>query len=140
MNEDTNQQDSPSQASPTPAVITADNFREQFSYYAKSLLDDLGLADVGQPERGQLLAAIESLVQKTMVNVLLENLTDEQAEQAEGILQRDGTEEDVIIYLLATTPDMQTKMADALTEMYARMINESQLLAQAISKKKAAKE
>lgn len=114
-------------------------YRELYSYYAKQLLADLGLADIAQPERGELLEAIEQYTQKVMMNVLLENITEEQADQTEGILRRGGNEQDVILHLLSTTPDIQIVMADALTEAYAKMLSESSQLANALGYKRPEK-
>jgi hypothetical protein len=110
-------------------------YREQYSYYAKKLLTDLGLGDLAQPERGQLLAAIEQLIGKIMTNTLLENLAEEQMTEAEGILNRGGNQEDVVMHFLSTTPDIQTKMIEALTEAYARMLNEANQLTVALGYK-----
>lgn len=109
-----------------------EQYREQYSYYAKQLLDDLGLGDLIQPERGQLLSAIEELVNKIMFSTMLENLTQQQMEEAEGILKRGGNQEEVAMHFIATTPNIQTKMIDSLTETYAQILNEANQLAIAI--------
>lgn len=108
-------------------------YREQYSHYAKRLLSDLGLAEIGQPERGQLLEAIEHYVERVMVNTLLESLNEEQLNEAEGIMNRGGDMEQVLIHLLSTTPNVEVKMADALAQAYARMLEESRQLAKAIT-------
>lgn len=107
-------------------------YREQYSYYAKELLNDLGLGDLAQPERGHLLAAIEELVNKIMFSTMLENLTQQQMEEAEGILKRGGNQEEVAMHFIATTPNIQTKMIDSLTETYAQILNEADQLAVAL--------
>lgn len=108
------------------------NYREQYSYYARRLLSDLGLGDLGQPERSQLLEALEGYVQQIMVNTLLENLTPEKLDEASEILDRGGDNETVVVHLINQVPEIETKMAQALTEAYARMLSEARQLTQAI--------
>lgn len=110
------------------------NYREQYSHYARQLLSDLGLGGLGQPERSQLLAAIEVYVQQVMANTLLENVDREQLDEAERILDRGGDMDQVIVHLLVNTPDIEVKMAQAMTETYARMVHECRELANAITK------
>lgn len=106
-------------------------FREQYSYYAKKLLSDLGLGELPQPERGQLLGSIELYTQQVIVNALLENLEGADAEEANQILDEQGGEA-VIGYLIATIPNIEIKMADALAEAYARMLTEAKQLSDAL--------
>lgn len=110
-------------------------YREQYSYYAKQLLNDLGLGDLPQPERGKLLVSIEKLIGRIITNTLLENLTEEQMAEAEGILNRGGDQEDIIMHLVSTTPNIQTKMIEALTDAYARMLYEASQLTVALGYK-----
>ena len=112
-----------------------EQLREQYSYYAKRLLEDLGLGAVGQPERGRLLAAIETYVQQAMLNTLLENVSEESLKEAEKLLEEDAPREQVVAYLLVSTPDVELFMAEALMESYARMVDEAKQLTSAISAK-----
>lgn len=108
------------------------NYREQYSHYAKRLLSDLGLGEVGQPERNQLLVAIESYVQQILVSTLLENLTPEMLDEVDAIIERGGDQDQVITHLISTIPDMDIKISEALAAAYARMLHESRELTSAI--------
>jgi hypothetical protein len=126
--------DTTTQTTPDEDISHVNRYREQYSYYARQLLSDLGLGDLGQPERGQLLLAIEEYVEKVITNALLENLTEEQIDAADTIMARGGGQEEIIVHLLETTPDIELKIADALTTTYASMLDESRQLASAIVK------
>lgn len=108
-------------------------YREQYSHYARRLLSDLGLGDLPQPERGQLLTAIESYVQQLLLNTLLENLDPQHIEAADKILKETNDQEEVMGYLLANVPNIELKMANALAESYAQMVAEARELAKAIT-------
>lgn len=110
-------------------------YRERYSQYARRLLSDLGLGDLPEPERGRLLMALEANVQQVLLNTLLENLDDNNLEDAETIIDRGGTQEEVIIYLMGTIPAIEEQIADALIKMYARLLEESKQLAQAVAGK-----
>lgn len=112
-----------------------EQLREQYSYYAKRLLEDLGLSSVGQPQRGKLLAAIETYVQQVILNTLLENVSEDALKEAEKMLDQDAPREQVVAYLLVSTPDIELFVAEALMESYARMVDESKQLAEAITAK-----
>lgn len=107
-------------------------YREQYSYYARRLLDDLGLGDLGQPERGRLLLAIEAYVQQVMLNTLLEHVDDAALTKAEEMMENDTSHEEIVAFLLLSVPDIELHMAEALASTYARMLEESRRLTEAI--------
>lgn len=114
----------------SPTDIT--HYREQYTFYARKLLQDLGLGDVPQPERGELLAAIEANIQQVLTNVLLENVSDQHMAAAEHILEDGGNTEDVVIYLATHIENVDIKIADAIASTYAQLLSESQQLAEKI--------
>lgn len=123
--------------SPTPITQSAPNldaYREQYSLYARRLLDDLGLGDLGQPQRGQLLLQIETYVQEVMLNTLLEQLDDDLVKEADKILEDGGTNEEAIAYLMLSIPNIDIIMAEALAKSYAEMLEETKQLAEAVAK------
>lgn len=109
--------------------------REQYSYYAKRLLSDLGLGDLGQPERGQLLASIEAYVQQIMFYTILQNLDQENLTKANKMMGEGVDETEVMARLLGSLPDLPMKLADSLALAYAQMLDEARQLSQALIKK-----
>lgn len=107
-------------------------YREQYSFYARKLLSDLGLGDIQQPQRGELLAAIEQYVQQVLTNTLLENLTDDQIETVESMLDNGSSNEEVITHLMATMPNVDVVMGEALAKTYAQLKKESKQMATAL--------
>lgn len=108
-------------------------YREQYSYYAQKLLSELGLGAVAQPERGRLLASIEQYIGQILTNTLLESLSDEHLDQVELLLEEGKTQEDVVVFLLDTVPDMQLRVAEAFVAAYDRILEDSQALRKAIT-------
>ncbi len=113
-----------------------DTYREQYTFYAKKLLSDLGLGDLGQPERTELLSTIEQYVQQVIMNTLLENLDEPITTEAEKILNEGGTQEDALVYIMSAIPDIEYRITVALTESYARMVDEARQLADTLAANK----
>jgi hypothetical protein len=107
-------------------------FREQYSYYARRLLGDLGLSDLEEPLRSQLLASIERYISQVLSNTLLENLDETALKGINEMLERGAADEEVMTYLVGTIPDIQQKIALALSNAYARMLAETRQLTQTI--------
>lgn len=113
-------------------TVDLTKYREQYTYYSQKLLSDLGLGDVAQPERGELLLAIEKYVQQVLTNTLLENLDDTSLDQVETMLSSGSDEDEVAAYLVMNIPEIDVKMADALATAYARMLKECQAITDAV--------
>lgn len=108
------------------------SYRAQYSAYARKILQDLGLGDLPQPERGQLLASIESYTQQVLTNELLTNLRPADLDEAEAILANGGDEEEMATYLVMNVPEIELKMGEAMARTYARLMAECKQLAAAI--------
>lgn len=122
-----------------PMNQTAENtpdltrYRERYSEYARRLLSDLGLGDVPNPERGQLLAAIEGYVNQVLTNTLLENLDDTHLAQVEAMQERGAGQDELVAYLVTNIPEFDTKVARSLESTYGQLLEETRALAQAVA-------
>ncbi len=109
-------------------------YREQYSYYAKKLLSDLGLGDLPQPRRGLILVAIENYVQQILLNTILENLDETSLDKADRLIEEGVEPQDAVARVMLSMPDMDLKIADALAACYAQMVDEARQLSVALTK------
>ena len=113
------------------------SYRKQYTYYAQRLLADLGLTEVEQPLRSELLAGIEHYINVVITNVILANLKEPQLTQIQSDLDRGQSQGEIVARLAGTMPDIEIKIADALAEAYDQLLSESRQLSHALVQPKS---
>jgi regulator of PEP synthase PpsR (kinase-PPPase family) len=108
--------------------------RERYSDFASQILFDLGMNDLQQPLRGKLLSSIDQFLNQTLTYTVVRNISPQTAKKISELIEKDKSSEEVIAYLVSMTPDMESKIADAVESAYAQMISEVHQLTQELAK------
>lgn len=116
------------------ASINLDLLRQQYSQFASQLLIDMGLNDLEQPVRGQLLQSIDQYLSQVMTQTILENIKPETAKRIDQLVQEDRNQEEIIAFLVAATPGLESKITEAMEAAYARMVTEVHRLTTEVAK------
>lgn len=103
-------------------------FRVQYSNYARDLLSDAGLSDLEEPIRGRLLAAVDGYISQVLSSTILSNLDDVALKGINEMLESGEPEEEVTTYLIASIPDLEQKIRQALESSYDTLLKQVQEL------------
>ncbi len=114
--------------------LTLAYLRQRYSSLALQLLTDLGLGDLGQPMRSQLLSSFDNLISQRITQLILTNLDETAAKGIAKMVTSDEPEEATISYLIASTPGIKEKIEAGLADSYAEFIQEARELTQALTK------
>ncbi|MFA6423091.1 MAG: hypothetical protein WCW17_01415 [Patescibacteria group bacterium] len=96
---------------------------------ADQILKDLGLENLADPTKSELIELIrERVAQKTM-EVILANLPDSNPDDLEKMMEN-KTEEEIIQEISTTIPDFKGKLSNAIVELYQELKEAAQKLIQ----------
>lgn len=107
--------------------------REQYSYYARRLLQDLGLSDLTGPLRSQVLVSVEQYLSQILTNTILQHADQTTLIGVNDMAENGRTDDEVTAYLIASIPDIDKKIAQAMADSYAKLLEQSRVFSQAIA-------
>ncbi len=114
-----------------PQDIDLTPIRRQYSFFAQRLLDDLGLSDLKQPLRSELLAGIEAYVSQVLTNTIIMNLDDATINAMAKRIDSGEEQDELIAYMVASTPNLSQKLDETFAETYDKIKAEIQELTKA---------
>lgn len=109
-------------------------FREQYSSFAAQMLHDLGMSDLQQPLRGQLLSSADQYLNQVLLHTILINITPATAERIKELTESDKPNDEIIAYLISSTPGLQRRIQEALQEGYANLVAEVRQLTKEVAR------
>lgn len=109
-------------------------FREKYTAYAQRLLFDVGMEDLEQPLRGQFLASIDKYMSQIITYTVLTSLDKNSIDKISQMLEQNETQDEVVAYIVACSPGIEVKIANALDNSYAKILQEVRQLTTDIAK------
>ena len=98
---------------------------------AEQVLKELGLENLSEETKAELIETIRERVRQRTMLVLMENLPEDQLDDLEKAIA-DKEEGEVIMELAKRVPDLQTKVSEALAELYQELINDTRRACQQV--------
>ena len=87
------------------------------------IFKDLNLEALPNDKKTEFMAKLTEHVNNTIINVIIENLSEEQLEKGEEeIAKSNRPKEEVFIEMAKTIPDLEGKITKALDDLYAVMV------------------
>lgn len=103
------------QPAQTPTMPTTP---EEVQKLTDQLMADLGLQDLSDADKAQVMAMIRDRVNDTILLTLLENLSDQDAQALEEKLKAGATQQQALEFLADKAQSHSDKFAAALAKLY----------------------
>ncbi len=91
---------------------------EQVKQLTDQLMADLGLSQLSQTQKDEIMAKIRQRVMDTIFLTMLENLSDQDTQALEDKLKAGTTDEQALEWLVQKVPNYADKFAAALAKLY----------------------
>lgn len=94
--------------------------------FEKKIFKDLNLEDLPEDKKTEFLEKLSDHINNTLINVIIENLSEEQLEQAEEEIKKsDRPKEEIFIEMAKSIPGLGEKINKALDDLYGVMLKAS---------------
>lgn len=91
--------------------------------FEDKIFKDLNLEALSDEKKVEFMAKLTDHVNNTIINVIIENLSEEQLQKGEEeIAKSNRPKEEVFIEMAKTIPDLEEKIIKALDDLYAVMV------------------
>lgn len=104
------------------------NTDDNYNAFVEKLIVDLGFDKVQEPEKSELIKAIQQRIEARILSTLMTSLTEQRANELDEQIEKEGLKEQQIIELLAKEPGASAKIIQAMDDLYQEMKEETDAL------------
>lgn len=99
---------------------------------ADKIIQDLGLDNINETTKQELVATIKDRVAKRVMATMVENLQPNDLEEMNKMVESGKTEEEILQAMADGIPDLQTKVNEALAALYDELMADVQAIKQQV--------
>lgn len=101
---------------------------DNYNAFVEKLIVDLGFDKIQEPEKSELIKAIQQRIEARILSTLMTSLTEQRANELDEQIEKEGLKEQQIIELLSNEPGASAKIIQAMDDLYQEMKEETDAL------------